>query len=101
MSPCLELTQAYAILANAGRKMPPVAITRILDHEGNVVYEHAPQPGEQVVRVEHAFLISSILADNQARTPAFGPEFRPEPALPSGSQNRHHKRFQGQLDPWL
>ncbi len=70
----LELTQAYATLANYGRRIPPVAITRILDHQGQVVFEYIPQPGEQVVRVEHAFLISSILSDNQARTPAFGPD---------------------------
>ena len=57
-----------------GAKVPAVAITRILDHQGQVVYEYAPEPGEQVVRVEHAFLISSILSDNQARTPAFGPD---------------------------
>lgn len=68
----LELTSAYAALANAGLRVPPVAILRILDYQGNVVYEYQPQSGEQVVRPEHAFLISSILADNEARTPAFG-----------------------------
>ncbi len=69
----LELTGAYAVFANGGRKLPPVAITRILDFNGNMVYEYQPPNGEQIVRPEHAYLISSILSDNQARTPAFGP----------------------------
>ncbi len=70
----LELTGAYATYANLGRRVPPVAITRILDHEGSLVYEYQQPLGEQVVRPEHAYLISSILSDNEARTPAFGPD---------------------------
>lgn len=71
--PLLEMTGAYAILANGGLRLPPVAITRIVDFNGNVVYQYHQPSGDQVVRPEHAFLISSILSDNQARTPAFGP----------------------------
>ncbi len=69
----LQLTGAYAVFANQGVRVPPVSITKIVDHEGNTVYEHQPDPGEQVISPEHAFLITSILSDNQARTPAFGP----------------------------
>ncbi|MGE5124015.1 MAG: transglycosylase domain-containing protein, partial [Acidobacteriaceae bacterium] len=67
-----EMTGAYAVIANAGIRLPAVAITRILDHNGNVVYEYQPPAGEQVIRPEHAYLISSILSDNEARTPMFG-----------------------------
>jgi membrane carboxypeptidase/penicillin-binding protein PbpC len=70
----LDLTGAYAVYANGGRKLPLVAITRIVDFNGNLVYEYALPPGDQLVRPEHAFLISSILSDNEARTPAFGPD---------------------------
>lgn len=69
----LELTGAYATFANGGRRVPHIAITRITDFNDNVVYQYSPPNGEQVVRPEHAFLISSILSDNEARTPAFGP----------------------------
>jgi penicillin-binding protein 1C len=69
----LEMTGLYSVLANGGRRVPAVAITRILDHEGNSVYEYQAPPGEQVIRAEHAYIISSILSDNEARTPAFGP----------------------------
>ncbi len=68
----LDLTNAFAIFANQGRRVIPVAITKIVDFQGKVVYE-APQPSlEQVLRPEHAYLISSILSDNQARSPMFG-----------------------------
>jgi penicillin-binding protein 1C len=69
----LELATVYATLANGGKQVPPVAILRIEDNSGAVVYSHEQPPGEQVIRVEHAFLITDILSDNQARTPAFGP----------------------------
>lgn len=69
----LDLTAAYAVMANGGRQVPPVAITRIEDFQGNLVFEYNIPQGEQVIRPEHAFLISDILSDNQARIPAFGP----------------------------
>jgi penicillin-binding protein 1C len=69
----LEMTGAYSVIANGGRRLPPLAITRVVDHNGNIVYDYQTPPGDQVIRSEHAFLISSILSDNEARTPAFGP----------------------------
>ena len=69
----LELTGAYAILANGGQRLPPVSITRIEDWSGEVVYEYEPPAPESVLHPAQAYLISSILADNDARTPAFGP----------------------------
>ncbi len=68
----MELTSAYAVFANDGRKMPAVAITKIVDHTGHIVYEYVPPAGDQVVRSEHAYLISSILSDTTARIPMFG-----------------------------
>lgn len=68
----LEMTAAYAVFANGGKRVPPAAILRITDHEGRILYEYQPPEGEQVLRAEHAFLISSILSDNEARAPMFG-----------------------------
>jgi penicillin-binding protein 1C len=70
--PLLQLTGAYSVFATGGRRIPPVAITKIVDHNGNVVFEYKAPAGDQVVRPEHAYLISSILSDNEARTPMFG-----------------------------
>jgi penicillin-binding protein 1C len=69
----LELTAAYAVFANGGVRVPPVAIEKIETYDGKTVFEYRAPAGEQVVRPEHAFLISSILSDNDARTPMFGP----------------------------
>src|SRR6185436_18238656 len=68
----LQLTSAYSVFANYGKKVPPVAILKIVDFEGKVVYEYQPPQPEQVIRAEHAFLISSILSDNEARSWMFG-----------------------------
>jgi penicillin-binding protein 1C len=69
----LEMVSAYGVFANNGRRLPAYAITRIEDHQGNLVYEYRPPAGEQVLRAEHAFMLNSILSDNNARTPMFGP----------------------------
>lgn len=68
----LELTSAFSTIANNGLRMAPTAILKIVDHSGKEVFEYRPEGGQQVVRPEHAYLITSILSDNRARTPAFG-----------------------------
>jgi len=68
----LDMTSAYSVFANGGKKMPPVAILKIVDFEGNIIDEYQPPQGEQVIRADHAFLISSILSDNIARSWMFG-----------------------------
>ena len=37
-----------------------------------MVYQYQPPAGEQVLRPEHTFLMSSILSDNRARVPTYG-----------------------------
>jgi hypothetical protein len=66
------MTAAYAVLANGGQRMPPISILKITDFAGNLIYEYQPQSGGQVIRAEHAYLISSILSDNEARNFTFG-----------------------------
>ncbi len=68
----IDMTSAYSVFANGGQRMPPVAILKITDFAGNIIYEYKPQAGEQVIRAEHAYLISSILSDNNARSLMFG-----------------------------
>jgi penicillin-binding protein 1C len=68
----LELTSAYSVFANGGRRMPPYSISKIVDFTGKTVFEYKAPPGEQIVRPEHAFLITSILSDTVARVPMFG-----------------------------
>jgi len=68
----MEMTGAFSVFANGGQRVPTVSILKITDHTGNIVFEYQPQPGEQVIRAEHAYLITSILSDNQARAWMFG-----------------------------
>ena len=69
----LDMTSAFSVFANSGVRNPPFAISKIVDHEGKTVYDYKPPAPEQVIRPEHAFLISSILSDNPARSASFGP----------------------------
>ncbi len=68
----LEHTGAYAVIANGGVRIPPVAILKIEDSESQVIEEYTPPEGEQVISPQHAYLMTSILSDNEARAPAFG-----------------------------
>ena len=67
-----DMTSAFSVFANNGRRVVPVAITRIEDHKGKIIYESNPREPEQVMRAEHAYLITSILSDAMARAPMFG-----------------------------
>lgn len=67
-----DMTSAFGVFANNGKKVEPVAITRIEDHDGNIIYESKPEEPEQIIRAEHAYLITSILSDSAARAPMFG-----------------------------
>jgi penicillin-binding protein 1C len=72
--PPLEMAGGFATLANQGRFIAPYAIQRITDRQGRVLYDQAtltPAP-QQVVRPEHAYLLTHILSDNNARQPEFG-----------------------------
>ena len=68
----LELTAAYAAFANGGRRVTPVAITRVEDAQGRVLRRWRPEPGTQVLDPRAAYLITDILSDDWARMPAFG-----------------------------
>ncbi|MCL4273623.1 MAG: transglycosylase domain-containing protein [Anaerolineales bacterium] len=68
----IDMTTAYSVFANNGKKMPTASILRITTFAGEVIYEYEPPEGEQVIREEHAYLMSSILSDNEARSWMFG-----------------------------
>ncbi len=69
----LNMVGAYAALDNGGVYHPPVAILKIEDWHGNVLDEYRPPQGEQVIGAPQAYMITSILSDNWARTPLQGP----------------------------
>jgi 1A family penicillin-binding protein len=68
----LDLTAAYAAFAAGGLRRDPVAILRVEDAAGRLLYEWQPVPDQQVVSAQTAYILTDILADNAARTPGFG-----------------------------
>jgi 1A family penicillin-binding protein len=68
----LEMAGAYAVLANQGRYLPPYLISHVENSEGERLLGQEIV-ASQVARPEHAYLLSSILSDNEARQPEFGP----------------------------
>ncbi len=67
----LEMTGAFATFANEGVLMEPTPILRIEDSRGNVLVDNRAPLGRQVLSPEHAYLITDILADDEARCAAF------------------------------
>lgn len=88
--PLVEMVEAYGAFATGGKRVWPIAIRQITDRTGKIICEQplapdqvkaGPPPcqpapanwNQPVLSPESAFLISDILSDNEARTPAFGP----------------------------
>ncbi len=86
----LQMTGAYATLARQGQRVFPISIKRIVNLDGKVICEQPLSPtelrsdpppcqtppegwGQPVISAETAYLLTDILSDNAARTPAFGP----------------------------
>ncbi len=84
----LELTQAYSVFANGGNLVSATSILCVIDSRSHVIYQYeggCTGKGDQdaatintratakaVLDPRIAFMISDILGDNQARSPAMG-----------------------------
>lgn len=68
----LDLTDAYAAFMNEGYRVDPVSILKVEDHDGKILENNTPQKGRRVLSAEQAFLVTSILSDNNARKDVFG-----------------------------
>jgi len=68
----LELTAAYGALANGGHAVRPVAVRRVEDEEGRLLWAPEPGLGGRVLDERVAYLVTDILSDDVARIPSFG-----------------------------
>ncbi len=68
----LDLTSSFGVFANKGKKVDPISILKVTDSKGKVLYEYKETEGTKVLDEGIAYVISSILSDNGARTAAFG-----------------------------
>ncbi|MBX3013980.1 MAG: transglycosylase domain-containing protein [Caldilineaceae bacterium] len=67
----LDLTTAFHTFASTGNYWPATPLLSLRDSQERPLYlAEATQP-KRVIKPETAFLISDILSDNEARTPAF------------------------------
>lgn len=72
----LDMTTVYATLANQGERVRPNAVLKVVDSAGTVLYDLAQDAEalkpERAVSEGAAYIVTDMLADNEARTPAFG-----------------------------
>jgi 1A family penicillin-binding protein len=72
-----DMTQAFGVFANAGYRVNLHPILKIVDRRGKILEEYKPPEspifGTKVLPEGVAFIISDILADNNARLLEFGP----------------------------
>ncbi len=59
----LELSAAYATIANGGVYTKPILYTKILDHEGNVLLDNTTPLTHRVIKDSTAALLTSCLQD--------------------------------------
>jgi 1A family penicillin-binding protein len=68
-----DMAVVYGTLANMGKKVNLNPILKVTDSKGKILSEFSHGSSQKILDQKVAFLITDILKDNQARTPAFGP----------------------------
>lgn len=68
----LELSSAYGAFANGGTRVTPLSILKIQDGGGKTIFENKFVKQDRVLDERVAFLINSVLSDNNARLLTFG-----------------------------
>ena len=59
----LEITAAFASIANSGTYTEPVLYTEILDHDGNVLIDNSAPATHEVLKDSTAYLLTSAMED--------------------------------------
>ncbi len=70
--PLAHLAGAYSVVANEGKAVNVHIIDSISDYENNLIYKSKSEAAKQIISPQTASDIFKILADNNARRPAFG-----------------------------
>ncbi len=59
----LELTAAYATIANEGYYNEPIFYTQVYDHAGNIILDNTNKTSRQVLKESTAWLLTSAMED--------------------------------------
>ncbi len=68
----LDMVASYAPFANGGYKANPSLILKIEDSKGNIIRDIPERSSQRVIKKSTAETVTSILSDNEARSPVFG-----------------------------
>lgn len=96
-TPLMEMVQGYATFANGGVYKPLVAIKRIKDRRGNILYEAEDDvEGTQAIDQRIAYEVTSVLSDASVRPNEFWANVLTVPgyqtAAKTGTSNKCFKR---------
>ncbi len=106
-----DLTFAYASLANGGVQIGepvpnaapdqtqagPVSILKVTDSTGKVLFDYHPPSGTRLASPQASWLITDILADDQARAETFGAHSYLELDRPAAVKTGTTENFQDSL----
>lgn len=56
-----EMASAFAVISNGGKRMPPVAVLKITDAAGEVLYQAPESGGDQVVEPAAAYVLTHLM----------------------------------------
>ncbi len=107
----LDMAYAFSVFANGGtmaglpvkeqrlgyRELDPVAILRVEDRDGDIIWQYAAPEIREVLSPQLAYLINDIMSDNNARAPAFGYESRLKLSRPAAAKTGTTNDFR---DAW-
>ncbi len=109
----LDLVYAYSVLANGGeqigaqvretdllpghRVLEPIVITKIVDSNGELIFEQGPTSRERLASEQATWLITDILSDDQARQDTYGPNSFLKLSRPAASKTGTTEHFE---DSW-
>ena len=57
----LEMTGAYAAIANGGKYIKPTLYTKVYDHDGSLLLDHSKQSSSQVIKKTTAYMLTDAL----------------------------------------
>lgn len=105
----LDMTTVFATMANLGERVRPNPVLKITDSAGTVLYDlHQDEAALAPVRAvseESAYIVTDWLADNAARTPAFGASSPLNIGVPAavktGTTNDYHDNWTLGFTPYL
>jgi penicillin-binding protein 1C len=68
-----DMATVYGTIANLGKRVDLDPLLKVTDHNDDILYQKQDELPNQVIDSGVAFIISNILADNNARSMEFGP----------------------------